>query len=812
MQSKYDRCPNCMQSLQGNEDTCTYCGFEISKYEEKPNCLRPFTVLQNKYMIGRVIGVGGFGITYIGWDLNLQTYIAIKEYFPESIASRDTSVSPDAVQVIPNETKKEIYDKGLKRYVEEAQNLSKFYQLQGIVSVKDFFYENGTGYIVMEYINGINLKEYLNNMGGKLDENTVLALMKPVFESLYQMHNAGLVHRDISPDNIMVDQDGKIKLIDFGSARGQSAETDKTYTVILKHGYAPSEQYYAKGNQGPWTDIYSLCATMYKMLTGQIPPNSVERMENDEYVAPSAYGVQISPRTEAVLQRGLAVKVNDRYQNIGQLLNDLYGTQPIAPMAATVPIAAGASFANPTSFSQQSMHLNVEDTSKASEKTKKNRMAAYIAIGAIVIAVIVAVVLFVTGGKDDKDDKDPTTTEQASTTDGTTEEDGTTEATTEGTSEEPAVEPTNGYTYEWPTELSDNWRDYTISIDGTVYQFPMPYSEWKSKGWKTNSLPTNLAAGEGDYTEFYNDRLELTAAFMNPGLSETAIEDCWVVGVSIDTEYDEVADGVVIELPGGVKLLESSEDDIKKAFGAPEYRYEGTDYEDKPYVSLDYAGDTYEDGMDFEINADGKLASIAIANTAIPANAVGNTDISTEPPVINSYYTEPSGPSTDRFDSIITLDGVNYQLPVPVAQLTQNGWILDTATDDYISGNSNIDTYLEKDGSKIYVQLDNFTPNAILPVNAYITSIQAESNYCTLEIIFPGGVKLGSSGTELENLYGDLGEDFEKDEWTSSISYSIYKFAEDSADGFISIYAYEDIETGLIYKYTYSNNVEEIKE
>lgn len=327
MQNKYDRCPNCMQLLPENNEICPFCEFNINEYEEKTICLKPFTILQNKYMIGRVIGIGGFGITYLGWDINLQTYIAIKEYFPGTLASRDTSTSETTVS--PNEASKDIYDKGLKRYVEEAQNLSRFYQLQGIVSVKDFFYENGTGYIVMEYINGVNLKEYMRDAGGKLPERTVLALMKPIFESLHQMHKSGLVHRDISPDNIMVDKENKIKLIDFGSARGQSAETDKTYTVILKHGYAPSEQYYAKGNQGPWTDIYSLCATMYKMITGQVPPNSVERMEKDEYISPTAMGIPVSVRTEAVLRKGLAVKAADRYQDIGPLLYDLYGTQPV---------------------------------------------------------------------------------------------------------------------------------------------------------------------------------------------------------------------------------------------------------------------------------------------------------------------------------------------------------------------------------------------------------------------------------------------------------------------------------------------------
>lgn len=801
MQMKYDHCPNCMQALPGNEDTCPFCGFEIGKYEEKTTCLRPFSVLQNKYMIGRVIGVGGFGITYIGWDLNLQTYIAIKEYFPESLASRDTSGENGTTQVFPHDAQKEIYDKGLKRYVEEAQNLSKFYQLQGIVSVKDFFYENGTGYIVMEYINGINLKEYLNNAGGKLPEATVLALMKPVLESLYQIHNSGLVHRDISPDNIMVTGDGKIKLIDFGSARGQSAETDKTYTVILKHGYAPPEQYYAKGNQGPWTDVYSLCATMYKMLTGQIPPNSVERMENDEYVSPSAWGVQISPRTEAVLAKGLAVKVPDRYQNIGQLLNDLYGTAPIAPMGMNTPNAGAAAFANPASLSQQSMHLSMQPENTENGKTTGNKKTLWFIIGGIAAVIILAVVLVLVLGKGDDDKKTTTETTEAISTD----TDGSTDTTTEVTTTE--AEPVDGnvYQYTWPDALSDDWHDYMINIDGTIYQFPIPYAEWKNQGWKSNNLPTNIAAGDWDYTSFYNDRIEMSAVVANFGLSEASIDQCFVVGVEIDATYYDISDDVVIELAGGIRLWEADENTIKQNYGAPDYRF------DDSYISLDYAGDDYMDGMDLELN-DGVLTGISLINTQAPEGLdVNPSDIETAPPEINSHYVAPSAASTDRFDHIITLDGVNYQLPVPVAELTANGWTLDSATDDYILANSTCYTELQKNGSKISVTLENFTSNAILPVNAYITTIGAELSYCDFEVIFPGGIKLGDSYTVFESLYSDLGEDdYSKDEYSTFISYYVSQFNFDAGES-VSISAYADPETGIVDDYTYSHYVDDIK-
>lgn len=788
MQNRYDKCPNCMQALGQGEDVCPYCGFDVSGYEEKPNCLRPFTVLQGKYMIGRVIGMGGFGITYIGWDLNLQTYIAIKEYFPESFAFRDSMTT---TTVTTNENRQEIYDKGLKRYVEEARNLSKFYQLQGIVSVKDFFYENGTGYIVMEYINGVNLKEYLNGMGGKLDEATVLTLMKPVLESLYEIHKNGLVHRDISPDNIMVDNEGKIKLIDFGSVRGQSAETDKTYTVILKHGYAPPEQYYAKGKQGPWTDIYSLCATMYKMLTGQVPPNGVERMEEDTYRDPSTYQVAVSPRTEAVLRKGLAVKAQDRYQNIGALLNDLYGTAPLQSQNAMPQAGNFAADSSSVSASMQSMHLAPAEKHVSSGADKK-KIGIIAGISAAVVLLIVGLVLILGGNK--KPDKEKDTTEHTATvTDATTEEDNN---TTE------AGKTDGGYV--WPTELSDSWRDYTANIDGTIYQFPLPYSEWKSKGWSTDDLLTTIAAEGYDYISCYSDRAKITAVVANPSLNEVSLDDCYVVGFEFDYYYDDCKEDFTIELAGGIKLLQSTESDIKAAFGAPEYRSDGEYYDGSgTYVSIDYAGDDSMDGMDLEVSDKDNLVSIGLINTKMPENSASITDISTEPPAINNQYTAPSGPSTDRFDGIVTIGGKNYVLPVLFSELEKDGWKLDTGAEQYISGKSYESTSIEKDGEKLDVVIQNYTANAIFTKYGYISKISADSDYFTGDITFPGGVSLGDDESKLVEVYSDLGEDdYSVGEYDSFTSYSIYGTEDD--DNNVSIRVYADTETGKIYEYSYS--------
>lgn len=804
MQEKYDRCPNCMGQLINHEDACPVCGFDVAGYEERKNCLRPFTVLQNKYMIGRVIGVGGFGITYIGWDLNLQTYIAIKEYFPDSLASRDTGASAEATRVIPNESRLAMYEKGLKGYVGEARSLSKFYQLQGIVSVKDFFYENGTGYIVMEYINGINLKEYLNNVGGRLDENTVLALMKPVLESLFVIHNSGVIHRDISPDNIMVDNNNKIKLIDFGSARGQAAEGDKTYTVILKHGYAPAEQYYAKGNQGPWTDIYSLCATMYKMLTGNLPPNSVERMSDDEYVDPSAYGVNVSPRTTAVLRRGLAVRIENRYQNLGELINDLYGSAPINAPQNSVPLNNPSGYVNQISMSQQSMHLSMQPA-MSQEDNKKAGKKKIIIIGCIAAAVLIAVIVFLViffknrDKENVSDDKKTAALENSSETEAT-EDTGNTDTPDTSEPEEPES------VYVWPEKLSDNWRDLNFSINGTVYTLPIPYDEWVAQGWKSDYLPTHIPGEGAENVEFNMNGIELDAILYNYYLDERPINEAYIVSVTIYSEY--VSDNVEVALAGGIKLGQATEKDIKDNYGAPDNYYEGS-YD----ISMDYVGYSaqnetgnydMENGMELSVDIQsGFLSTITIFNPVTPEGLVISADdISTDVPEINLSYAAPAGPSTDRFDSIITVDGVNYLLPVPVSVLIENGWEISQGTQSYISGNDYIYMNLVKGGSRISVTADNSTPSAIVTPNAMVTSIQVDASYCDLDVQFPGGMCVGKTAEDFEGMYYDVIENDYIYDGLYGKSYSVWGY--DGNDIQIYINAQHDYEKGYITKYEYS--------
>ena len=340
---------------------CPHCGFSESEYKQNPRCLPLNTILAGKYLVGKVLGEGGFGITYMGYDLNMKARIAIKEYFPVELVSRDTTrlTSPDGRPVSGGGSdrvislsgeKSKTYQQGLKKYVDEARNVSQFSGIPGIVSVKDFFYENDTAYIVMEYIEGVSLKEYLKQKGGKVSEEEALAVMRPVLEALEKVHAAGIVHRDISPDNIMltfteetgVESAGKqagqagangpalygniaaVRLIDFGAARMTAKNDQKSLTIILKHGYAPEEQYRSHGEQGPWTDVYALCAVFYRMLTGKVPEPAMDRLFSDGLKRPEELGSKVSPAVSEAIMRGLAVKKEDRIQSVRELTDALY--------------------------------------------------------------------------------------------------------------------------------------------------------------------------------------------------------------------------------------------------------------------------------------------------------------------------------------------------------------------------------------------------------------------------------------------------------------------------------------------------------
>lgn len=326
---KFNRCWACMEPLEEGQKICPKCQYQNELYYANPRCLKPGTLLNNRFYVGIVLGEGGFGVTYIGWDTILDMTVAIKEYFPANVASRDCTASlTNDINIFGGRSEQE-YKLGLERYIREARTLSKFHDLHGIVDIRDFFHENNTAYLVMEYLKGPTLEEHIKQYG-RMKPEYVFQIMKPVMRSLEKIHQAGMVHRDISPDNIML-SDGCIKLIDFGAARLANNDNNKSLTVVLKRGFAPEEQYRSNGKQGPWTDVYAICATIYYMLTGKKPPESIERTYEDTLQSFDELEIPVDKEKSDALMKGLAPIYQNRYQSIRDLCNDLYSDSEIPP-------------------------------------------------------------------------------------------------------------------------------------------------------------------------------------------------------------------------------------------------------------------------------------------------------------------------------------------------------------------------------------------------------------------------------------------------------------------------------------------------
>lgn len=281
--------------------------------------LKESTIIHNRYEIQKMIGNGGFGITYIALDLELKQRVVIKEYFPWTLADRNVEAEEYRPVVIEDKRAVKLYQKGKKDFIAEARRMSELFDVQAIVKILDYFEENDTAYLVMEYIQGITLEEYLECREVPMDFAQAWTRIKPIVEALEQVHKKGLIHRDINPSNLIVTEDGSLRLIDFGAAR-RYLDNEKTMTILVKRGYAPPEQYAKKEKQGPWTDVYAVCATLYEMVTGVRPEPSIHRMVKDELYLPSSYGVVITPEEEQALAKGLEPDSKKRIRNMRELL------------------------------------------------------------------------------------------------------------------------------------------------------------------------------------------------------------------------------------------------------------------------------------------------------------------------------------------------------------------------------------------------------------------------------------------------------------------------------------------------------------
>ena len=350
--------------------------------------LRKETRLIGRYTIKSVLGQGGFGITYLGMDELYQRKVAIKEFFPQGIVTRNTEYE-DTVTVTFVEEKAD-YEKGKERFLKEARTMAKFSKDEGIVKVLDFFEINNTAYIVMEYLEGITLKQYIRE-NQRITSEELVRLLVPLIESLDEIHSQGMIHRDISPDNIMVLPDGRIKLMDFGAARDYTKFGGKTLSIVLKPGYAPPEQYQTHGIQGPWTDIYALCATMYKCITEETPPDAIDRVIDDHLKKISEFGITIPPKVESVIIKGMSVSAKDRYQDIKDFCEDLYGGYEEIPASENEEIEIEQVLIKENVENKVKKKTSVQEV-KSKTDNKKYRQQKKLS-GKAVLAVILCILL-----------------------------------------------------------------------------------------------------------------------------------------------------------------------------------------------------------------------------------------------------------------------------------------------------------------------------------------------------------------------------------------------------------------------------------
>jgi serine/threonine protein kinase len=338
---------------KGRAGGCGECGPRAAgkEVEGHPMFLPPGTILRHQYLIGRVLGFGGFGVTYLGLDLGLDMRVAIKEFLPtgENLASRHT----DRLTVAPYPGKaKEDFAYGLKKFIEEGRALARFTNHPNVVSVLSFFEAHGTAYLVMSFIEGVSLDEHLKRRGGPLPESEAVQIITMVLDGLKAVHREGLLHRDISPDNIFLSTEGTVQLIDFGSARSAIGRKSTNISKIVKAGYSPFEQYRADAREAEYTDLYAVSATLYRCLTGARPPEAMDRLQNnslasveistdrllnDPLVAPAEIpGVNVSAKISNLTVRGLEMFSADRFQTADEMLSALCSEISEAPVAETI--------------------------------------------------------------------------------------------------------------------------------------------------------------------------------------------------------------------------------------------------------------------------------------------------------------------------------------------------------------------------------------------------------------------------------------------------------------------------------------------
>lgn len=749
-------CPGCLRDAEFENGVCAKCGFDMNGYTVMPHHLVPGTLVKQRYKIGRVLGEGGFGITYVGIDTVLNLKVAIKEFYMSGYVNRNHDASPNVFATLG--THRDTFEKNREKFLNEARVLAQFYGEAGIVGVRDFCEENGTAYIIMDFLNGVDLKTYLEQKGRLAPEEAVKLLM-PVMTSLQHVHAEGIIHRDISPDNIMVMEDGSTKLLDFGAAREISQTDIKSLSVILKPGYAPEEQYRSKGRQGPWTDVYALAATLYRCIVGATPDDAMERMYRDRLPSPAAADAACPIAISNVIIKGLAVRQADRYQDVASFLADLKtamedpdnaelapDTREIAPaqergviaddqtvLADTTTIYtpnAAKEHKAPKPAAQPSAPAAktklktakpepAESAEKPAAKKKPEgkpvskkpaNKKGIIIIAAVAAAVIIAAVAIAAFGNAN----------------------------------------TNVSTGMMSASLEETASLRTFTLNGVTLELPAPVQALLDKGWVFEDAQydtaTIEAGGSKSSVMLMNEYGTIELRLSNTTLNEQPASACTITAVSavehILNDNYLGANGNEFKTANGITLGASSAE-VKTAY--PSAKKDGgyleleTPYADirfynqdnNPvsgiYIRLDMTKDCWDDTSN--------------VSSAAPAEYDDAEFI--------SAYTMP--------DFAVESDEITAKLSMTVQDMLDAGWTIERQP-DYIPANSYAEIYLRLDvRTTAVVEAVNYTRNAILPQYGIVRA--SFNNTGMSGSIRADGLKLLYNGNvlaQMDEAYSDV--------------------------------------------------------
>ena len=337
---KLNLCMGCMENWQGSP--CPICGYGPSKGKPLEYALPPQTILAGKYLVGRMLGQGGFGITYIGWDIALKRKVAIKEFYPNGLVGRSQNNHTQILWYTGRQAE-QARKEGMDAFLREARKMTKVSDVSRVVQVKDLFYENGTAYIVMDFVEGLTLKKQIGRCG-PMSWNQLKPILLNVAKTMDQVHKAGLIHRDLSPDNIMLTPDGDVRILDLGAAKDLNKNSGVSSMQVAKGGFSPPEQYFQQGTSGPCTDIYALAATAYYAITGNKPISAIDRMNKDDLNWNALEMKNVPDNVIRALRKAMSLNSQDRQQSMEEFAAQLTmnGSGSKRTISKPIRIAAAA--------------------------------------------------------------------------------------------------------------------------------------------------------------------------------------------------------------------------------------------------------------------------------------------------------------------------------------------------------------------------------------------------------------------------------------------------------------------------------------